>query len=99
MLFSEPENAIELFNALEGTHYSSDTKVEFTTLDDAVYVGLKNDLGFIIGGKFLVLTEQQSTINNNMPLRQLEYIARTYEKLIPAMDLYGRSNIKIPWNL
>ena len=74
MLFSEPKNAIELFNALEGTDYGPETKVEFTTLEDAVYAGLKNDLGFIIDQRFLVLSEAQSTINNNMPLRQLEYI-------------------------
>lgn len=96
MLFSEPKNAIELFNALEGTDYGPETKVEFTTLEDAVYAGLKNDLGFIIDQRFLVLREAQSTINNNMPLRQLEYIARTYEKLIPVSELYGKRNIKIP---
>ena len=95
-LFSEPENAIELFNALEDADYGSDTEVEFTTLDDAFYAGLKNDLGFIIDRKFLVLSEAQSTINNNMPLRQLEYLARTYEKLIPVGELYGKSNVEIP---
>lgn len=95
-LFSEPENAIELFNALEGTDYGPDTEVEFTTLEDAVYAGLKNDLGFIIDRTFLILSEAQSTINNNMPLRQLEYIARTYEKLISVHSLYGKNNIEIP---
>ncbi|MEY8295475.1 MAG: hypothetical protein ACLRJC_02270 [Emergencia timonensis] len=96
MLFSERENAIELFNALEGTDYGPDTEVKFTTLEDAIYAGLKNDLGFIINRKFLVLSEAQSTINNNMPLRQLEYIARTYEKIISVSELYGRCNIQIP---
>ena len=96
MLFSDPENAIELFNALENTDYGPATDVKFTTLEDAVYAGLKNDLGFIIDRKFLVLSESQSTINNNMPLRQLEYISRTFEKLVSAAELYGRSNVKIP---
>ena len=59
MLFSERENAIELFNALEGTDYGPDTEVKFTTLEDAIYAGLKNDLGFIINRKFLVLSEAQ----------------------------------------
>ena len=70
--------------------------VEFTTLEDSLYAGLKNDLGFIIDEKFLVLSEAQSTINNNMPLRQLEYISRTYEKLVPTENLYGESNTRIP---
>ena len=96
MLFSEKENAIELFNALEGTDYGPDTEVEFTTLDDAVYAGLKNDLGFIIGSRFIVLTEHQSSINNNMALRQLEYIARTYEKLVDSASLFSSRRVKIP---
>lgn len=95
-LFSEPEAAIELFNALEETDLVSDTPVEFTTLEDAVYVGLKNDLGFIINNKFLILSESQSTINHNMPLRMLAYIARTYETIIPMAELYWRKNLKIP---
>lgn len=96
MLFSERENVIELFNALEGTNYGPETEVEFATLGDALYADLKNDLGFIIDNRFLILTEQQSTINENMCLRQLEYIGRTYEKLVPALKLYGKRNIKIP---
>ncbi len=95
-LFSEPEAAIELFNALEETDLVSGTPVEFTTLEDAVYVGLKNDLGFIINDKFLILSESQSTINHNMPLRMLAYIARTYETIIPMVELYWRKNLKIP---
>lgn len=96
MLFSEKESAIELFNALEGTDYGPDTEVEFTTLEDAVYAGLKNDLGFIIAEHFIVLTEHQSTINNNMPLRQLEYIGRTFEKLIDGAKLYAAKDLRIP---
>lgn len=96
MLFSERENVIELFNALEGTDYGPETEVEFATLEDALYADLKNDLGFIIDNRFLILTEQQSTINENMCLRQLEYIGRTYEKLVPALKLYGKRNVKIP---
>ena len=96
MLFSDTESAIELFNALEGTNYGPDTEVRFTTLDDAVYTDLKNDLGFIIGQHFVVLTEHQSSINNNMPLRQLQYIGRTYEKVLDAVALYASLQVKIP---
>ena len=96
MLFSEKENAIELFNALEDTNYGPDTEVEFTTLEDAVYTNLKNDLGFIIDKQFIILTEHQAAINHNMPLRQLEYLARTYEKLVDAVALYGSKRVKIP---
>ncbi len=85
-----------MFNALEDTNYGPDTEVEFTTLEDAVYTNLKNDLGFIIDKQFIILTEHQAAINHNMPLRQLEYIARTYEKLVDAVALYGSKRVKIP---
>lgn len=51
-----------------------DTEVEFTTLENVLYVEGKNDLGFSIAGKYVVLTEHQSTINHNMPVRFLEYV-------------------------
>ena len=85
-----------MFNALEDTNYGPDTEVEFTTLEDAVYTNLKNDLGFIIDKQFIILTEHQAAINHNMPLRQLEYIARTYEKLVDAVALYGSKGSKSP---
>lgn len=67
-LFSTKEAALELFNALEGTDYTEDTKIEITTLDNVLYLERKNDLGFTVASSFIFLGEQQSTINPNMPL-------------------------------
>lgn len=97
MLFREKESAIELYNALENTHYGMDTEVEFTTLDDALYHGLKNDLGFLIDdARFVMISEHQSTINENMPIRQLQYVGRTYEKVLDARRLYNKSRVTLP---
>lgn len=78
-IFHDKESAIELYNALEGTNYDMDTEFEFTTLKNLFYVQGRNDLGFQIAGKFVVLTEHQSTINYNMPVRFLDYVAQTYQ--------------------
>lgn len=94
-MFSNKESAIELYNALEGTDYGMDTEVEFTTLQNVFYVEGKNDLGFSIAGKFVVLTEHQSTINGNMPLRFLNYVAQTYNKQIENEELFKRKPIPI----
>jgi len=96
MLFGDNEGAIELFNALNGTDYPMDTEVIFTTLDDVLYNGKENDIGFIIDNQHIVLTEHQSTINENMPLRQLQYIGRTYEKVVNSTSLFGKKQVKIP---
>lgn len=95
-MFSDKESAIELYNALEGTNYGMDTEVEFTTLEDVFYVGIQNDLSFKIGGKYVVLTEHQSTINYNMPLRHLEYISQTYKNMIKNQDMFRYKRIAIP---
>ena len=59
-----------------------ETKVNIITLEDILFMNQKNDICFTIDNKFILLLEHQSTINNNMPLRCLLYIAREYEKLI-----------------
>ena len=94
-MFSDKESAIELYNALEGTDYGMDTEVEFTTLENVLYVEGKNDLGFSIAGKLVVLTEHQSTINGNMPLRFLNYVTQTYNREIDNEELFKRKSVPI----
>ena len=49
-LFGENrENALSLYNAVNGTHYTNAEDLEFTTLDDVVYMKMKNDVSFIFG--------------------------------------------------
>ena len=55
-----------------------------------------NDISYLVNDKIIVLTEHQSTINENMPLRFLQYIARLYEKLQTPTDRYLRKLSKIP---
>ena len=95
-LFSTKEAVLELFNALEGTDYTEDTKIEITTLDNVLYLERKNDLGFTIASSFIFLGEQQSTINPNMPLRFLSYITYSYEKLIAQKSIYSRKKLLLP---
>jgi hypothetical protein len=106
MLFQQPEKAVELYNALYGRHLPSDTPVEIMTLDDALFVKRKNDVAFLIDGHFLIFVEHQSTLNENMPLRLLLYVAQEYEKILGCRmvkgkpvsnpNLYKKEAIKIP---
>ena len=72
MLFAEKKNALELYNALNGTQYENEEELEITTLDDAIYMSMKNDVSFLIN-ETMNLFEHQSTINPNLPLRGLFY--------------------------
>ena len=80
-LFSDRRNLLSLYNAINGTAYIDETKLEIVTLENAIYMGLKNDLAFIIDTN-LFLYEHQSTYNPNMPLRDLFYISGEYQKLV-----------------
>ena len=95
-LFADKEKLIELYNALSGSDYSLDTELEIVTLDNSIFGDLKNDLAFIIDNKFIILVEHQSTVNPNMPLRMLIYIAQQYEKLCYSNEIYSSRRIAIP---
>ena len=99
-LFSEDEKAKEnflsLYNALHGTNLQLSCPVENIKLDNVMYMNIINDVSCLVDNKIIVLAEHQSTINENMPLRFLQYIARLYEKLQKPTDRYLRTLSKIP---
>ena len=96
LLFDNPHKLRNLYNALTGSSYSEDTPVSIATLKDALVKKIRNDIAFTIGGKTIILAEHQSTVNPNMPVRLLLYIAAIYEKLLPRKNLYGKRMVKIP---
>jgi len=95
-LFSEPEALIELYNALSGSNYNTNTKIEINTLEDVLFIDMRNDVSFTIDGKYVLLLEHQSTINANMPLRLLLYIARVFEKITDERAIYHEKLMEIP---
>ena len=99
-LFSEDERAKEnflsLYNALHDTNLQLSCPVENIRLDNTLYMNIINDVSCLVDNKIIVLAEHQSTINENMPLRFLQYIARLYEKLQKPTDRYLRTLSKIP---
>ena len=81
-LFGSPENKdsmLSLYNALNDTEYSDVDALELYTIEDVIFLGMKNDIGYILDG-YLSLWEHQSTKNPNMPLRGFLYHAKMYEK-------------------
>lgn len=94
-LFSDKKNLLSLYNAINGSAYEKSDELEIVTLENAIYMGMKNDLAFIIDTN-LVLYEHQSTDNPNMPLRDLFYISAEYQKLVDDRSLYSSRLQKIP---
>ncbi|MCR4630671.1 MAG: hypothetical protein K5786_03495 [Treponema sp.] len=88
---------LELYNALNNSDYKNPDELEVTTIENVIYLSMKNDLSFLVDSK-MTLYEQQSTYNPNMPLRGFLYFSQLYEKWLAkeGLDLYGHSLIKIP---
>lgn len=95
MLFRDKKQLMELYNAVSGRHYENPEEFEIVTLEGVVYMGMKNDLAFLIDFN-LYLFEHQSTVNVNMPLRFLQYVAAEYGKLTMRENLYGGSRVEVP---
>lgn len=95
MLFSDKERLLELYNAVSGKSYNNADDLEIVTLENAVYMGMKNDLAFLINTN-IYLYEHQSTVNPNMPLRDLFYITSEYSELVELKSLYSSALIKLP---
>ncbi len=95
MLFSDRKNLLSLYNAVNQRNYKNPEELEIVTLENAIYMGMKNDLAFIMDTN-LYLYEHQSTYNPNMPLRDLFYICSEYQKLVDKKSLYTSTLQKIP---
>lgn len=95
MLFEEKKNLLELYNAMTEKNYKDPELLEIHTLDNAIYMSIKNDVSFIIDGR-LSLYEHQSTYSPNLPLRFLFYVSSQYSGLTKDSNLYGTRAVKIP---
>ncbi len=95
MIFKDKEEFLTLYNAMNGTDYDNSEDLVVTTLENAIYMGMRNDVSFLLYDK-LTLYEHQSTNNPNMPLRDLFYVADVYSNLTKDEDLYGSRQIIIP---
>ena len=95
MLFSDRKNLLSLYNAVNQSNYKNPEDLEIVTLENAIYMGIKNDLAFIMDTN-LYLYEHQSPYNPNMPLRDFFYICSEYQKLVDKKSLFSSTLQKIP---
>ena len=95
MLFRDRTDLLSLYNAVNQTSYTDPEELAVITLENAVYMNMKNDVAFLMDFR-LNLYEHQSTWNPNMPLRDLIYVAKEYQVLTKDQTLYSSSLIRLP---
>lgn len=98
LIFHEKKELLELYNAVNESHYTNPEDLEIRTIEDVVYMGMRNDLSFLIGDE-MNLYEHQSTFSPNLPLRGLFYFSSVYKAYIEPVKhrLYSDSKLKIPF--
>ena len=94
LLTSDIKNLLSLCKALDKTITTDE--IELIKLENTLYQGIKNDVSCKIGNSLIFLVEHQSTINENMPLRFLEYIARIYLEILDVRKRYAKFLVEIP---
>ena len=96
---SRKKNTLELYNAINNSHYTDENDITITTIENAIYLDKKNDVSFLLEST-MSLYEHQSTYNPNMPLRGLFYLSRLYEKYIAQTGnearLYTKTRVRLP---
>lgn len=96
-VFSNKKDLLDLYNAINGTNYQNPDELTITTLDDVVFLGMKNDISFLIGCT-MNLYEHQSTLNPNMPLRGFFYFADVMREYVAEhdLDIYSARRLTLP---
>ena len=96
-IFRNKSALLSLYNAVRGSNYTNPDDLIFTTIEDILYLGMKNDVSFIISNQ-LYLFEAQSSWNPNMPLRGLFYFSDVYQGYVAkhGFNIYGSRRIDLP---
>ena len=95
MLYQDKKELLDLYNAISGKHYEDPELLEINTLENTIYMTMRNDLSFLIDFR-LSLYEHQSTYSPNLPLRDLFYISDLYSGMVKDENLYGVKLVQIP---
>ena len=94
-IFNNADRLPEIYEALLGIKTTA-SDIALATINETLFSGIKNDVGFIVGGQHVLLTEHQSTTNANMPLRMLMYLAEVYRRYVDADAVYRKRLIPLP---
>ena len=97
-IFDNKKDLLSLYNALNDTEHTDESLITMNTIEDAIYIGYKNDISFVIDSE-LNLYEHQSSVNENMPIRGLIYLTELYKGYIErnGLRIYNETPVKLPF--
>lgn len=94
MIFNDKEKLLELYNAMNGSDYKDASELQVVTLENAIYLSMKNDVAYVLHDELFLLSS--SLQKANMPLRCLFYASDTYSVLVKDKNIYGTKMLPLP---
>lgn len=98
-LFQDKKYLIQLYKALhpEDTDVTEEDLTDIT-IKNILTDGIYNDLGFVVGNKFIIMVECQSTWTMNIIIRVLMYLVQSWIDYFERTDqnLYKSKKVKMP---
>lgn len=97
-IFQDKQDLLSLYNTVNGSAYDNPDDLEFRTLDNILYMSMRNDIAFLIDSR-MNLYEEQSSWNPNMPLRGLFYFSKLYSSYVSEknLNIYAYKRLKLPF--
>ena len=95
LFFNNRKNLLSLYNAVNHTNYTNEEDLEINTLENAIYLKMKNDVSFVFNF-YLNLYEHQARLKPNVPLQDLFYVSDLLQAIIADENIYSSSLITIP---
>ena len=88
---------LSLYNAINHSEYTNVDDLQLVTLEDVLFVSMKNDVAFLFDCE-MNLYEHQSTANLNMPIRGFMYMAKLWQNWITKnkKNIYKKKLVKLP---
>ena len=98
-VFQDKKDLLDLYNALNQTDYSDPNQIEITTLEDVIYMSMKDDLSFIIASSLNLYEHQTTNIISITPkpltaMSEPEYVYRR-EETVRIIDNRGIERFKV----
>ncbi len=101
-IFGNPNHKkwlLSIYNAIRGSDYTNPDDIEITTIKNVIYMGMKNDVSFLLTD-IMNFFEHQSTFNPNIALRMFIYAGMVYSKYIEknknTINLYSSRTQHVP---
>ena len=93
--FSNAEDLAALREHISGIP-TSPGEITINTLRHALFSQVRNDISFLVGQKFMALTKEQSSLNQNIPLRMLMYVSLLYRTMLKRRDFFKEQCVPLP---